>query len=290
MQRAHRPEELRELVRAARKDGARVGFVPTMGCLHAGHASLMRAAARDCRAVVASVYVNPTQFGPNEDFDAYPRQLEADAELSREAGATILYAPRDEAMYPEGFSTFVDQELLSVPLCGQGRPGHFRGVCTIVTKLLNQVGPDIAYFGQKDAQQALVIRRMVRDLDLPVEIRICPIVREPDGLAMSSRNRYLSGEDRGRALTLSKALTAVRRSFEAGERRVDSLIAAGKAVFRDAPGVSLEYLEVVEAQALTRIASVRGICLVAVAAKVGPARLIDNLVLDGDTGKVREAL
>lgn len=265
--------------------GARtIGFVPTMGCLHEGHLALMRAAREACDHVVVSIFVNPTQFGPGEDFDSYPRQLEADAAKCREVGVDVLYTPDDASMYPEGFTTFVREELLSIPLCGQGRAGHFRGVTTVVTKLFHRVLPDVAFFGQKDAQQALVLRRMVRDLDFPVEVRIEPTVREADGLALSSRNRYLSDEERGRALALSRALGAIREGFEAGERRADSLLAAGKKVLGDAEGVELEYLELVDVRNLAPVPSVEGKVLVAVAARVGAARLIDNIVLDGAAG------
>jgi pantoate--beta-alanine ligase len=198
----------------------------------------------------------------------------------------VLFTPTEAVMYPQGFSTFVQEELVAAPLCGKGRPGHFRGVCTVVTKLLNQVGADAAWFGQKDAQQALVIRRMVRDLDIPVEVRLGAIVRDPDGLALSSRNRYLSAEERSRALSLRRALVAIERAFLAGTRDSQELLAAGEAELRAAQGVALEYLELVSTENLQPVIRVEGVALCAVAARVGPARLIDNTVLDSTRGRI----
>ena len=290
MKRAANVQELREAVKALREGGKTVAFVPTMGALHAGHLALVADAARRCDHVVVSVFVNPTQFGPEEDFEAYPRRLEDDAEACEKAGVALLYTPTEEVMYPPGFSTFVQEELLAQPLCGRGRPGHFRGVCTVVTKLLNQVGPDVAIFGQKDAQQALVIRRVVRDLDQPVEVVVHPIVREEDGLALSSRNRYLSKAERQQALALRKSLDAIEAAFRGGVREAEALAAAGEDVLRDAEGVQLEYLEVLSSETLTPVVRVDRVALVAVAAKVGPARLIDNTVLDGASGVVSDHL
>lgn len=290
MRRVAKVSELREAVRAARAAGKTVGFVPTMGCLHEGHRALMRAAGAKTDLVVVSIFVNPTQFGPGEDFDSYPRQLEDDAAACEAEGVGLLFTPDEDEMYPPGFSTFVQEELLAQPLCGRGRPGHFRGVCTVVTKLLNQVQPDVAVFGQKDAQQALVIRRVVRDLDMPVEVVVHPIVREDDGLALSSRNRYLSEAERAAALALRGALRAVEEAFVAGTREAEALSAAGADVLQAAEGVTPEYLDILSAETLVPVVKVDGVTLVAVAAKVGPARLIDNTVLDGATGKVREAL
>lgn len=278
--------QLRRAVEELRRDGSTVGFVPTMGCLHEGHASLMREAGRRTDRVVASVYVNPTQFLPGEDFAAYPRQLEADRGICARAGVDLLYTPTDSVMYPPGFSTRVEETVLSGPLCGTVRPGHFGGVATVVTKLLNQVRPDTAFFGQKDAQQALVIRRLVRDLDLPCEVRICPIVRDRDGLALSSRNRYLSPEERERALALSRALAEIERRFRAGEVSTSRLARAGRSVLAATAGVELQYLEFRDGETLAPVARVRGTTLVAVAAKVGTTRLIDNTVLDGRKGRV----
>lgn len=290
MQRVANVEELREAVKGLRAEGKTVGFVPTMGALHAGHLALVAYAKERCDHVVVSVFVNPTQFGPEEDFEAYPRRLEDDAEACEKAGVAVFYTPTEETMYPPGFSTFVQEELLAQPLCGRGRPGHFRGVCTVVAKLLNQVGADVAVFGQKDAQQALVIRRVVRDLDIPVEVAVHPIVREEDGLALSSRNRYLSKAERHHALALRRALDAVEAAFLDGVREAEALAAAGEDVMRNAEGVQLEYLEVLSAETLTPAIRVDGIALVAVAAKVGPARLIDNTVLDGTAGVVKDCL
>lgn len=290
MQRAQTIPEIRAAVKDLKAAGKRVAFVPTMGSLHAGHLSLVEKARESADAVVVSVYVNPTQFGPDEDFDEYPRQLEADAKLCEEAGVAVLYTPRDDSMYPPGFSTFVQEELLSAPLCGRGRAGHFRGVCTVVTKLLNQVGPDLAIFGQKDAQQARVIQQIVRDLDLPVEVLLAPISRDPDGLARSSRNQYLDASQRESALTLRQALAAIEASFAKGERSTDALLSIGKGILKKAEGVQLEYLEILEAKLLQPLHRVDRVALVAVAAEVGPARLIDNTVLDGVSGEIRATL
>lgn len=290
MQRAENPAELRTILDGLRADGGVVGFVPTMGCLHEGHGSLMQKARGEVGHLVASVYVNPKQFGPDEDFDAYPRQLEDDLAFCQAQGVDVVYTPRDEVMYPRDFTSFVQEEVLSVPLCGQGRPGHFRGVTTVVTKLLNQVRPDRSYFGQKDAQQALIIQRMVRDLDLPGEVVLCPIVRDEHGLALSSRNRYLDDAGRSASLTLRRALQAIEQAFEGGERSADALVAAGKAVFKGVEGVKLEYLQVVSRDHLMQLPTLEGVCLAAVAAQVKGARLIDNSVLDAESGKVRATL
>lgn len=286
MKRVETVSELRTQVAELRQGGATVAFVPTMGCLHPGHISLVERALEAADAVVLSIFVNPTQFGPGEDFESYPRQMEEDAAMCQAAGVALLYTPNEATMYPPGFSTFVQEELVSVPLCGKGRPGHFRGVCTVVAKLLNQVGADMAFFGQKDAQQALVIRRIVRDLDIPVEVRLGAIDREPDGLARSSRNRYLSPEERTRALALRRALVAIEAAFTGGTRDAQELLAAGEAVLREAAGVELEYLELLSTENLIPVSRVEGVALAAVAARVGPARLIDNTVLDGARGRV----
>ncbi|HYN14216.1 MAG TPA: pantoate--beta-alanine ligase [Terriglobales bacterium] len=273
--------EMRAACRAARQDGRRLGFVPTMGALHAGHISLVRAARRQCDAVAVSIFVNPTQFGPREDFSKYPRTLERDRELLEAEGVAILFAPATEEMYPAGSTTFVTVEGLSEKLCGRSRPGHFRGVATVVSKLFNLVEPDLAFFGQKDSAQAVIIRRMVRDLDLDVEIVVCPIVREPDGLALSSRNAYLDPRQRKQATVLHRALMRVQMLADRGESDSARLIAAALEVFREEPEVRLDYFEIVDTETLDPVADTSQGALVAVAAFVGTTRLIDNIVLHG---------
>ena len=275
-----RKDELRALLAAVRGEGRSTGLVPTMGCLHEGHLSLLRAARAECDDVVMSLFVNPTQFGPGEDLDRYPRDEERDAALAAEAGVDLIYAPPIEQVYPDGFSTRVEVGGLTEVLCGDPSrrgPEHFRGVTTIVAKLFNTVGPDIAYFGQKDAQQVAAIRRMVRDLDIPVRVEALPIVRERDGLAMSSRNAYLGREDRERATALSRALRAVERV--AGEDSLAAGIEAGRREL-EAAGVEPEYLEARDPEDLQPVAELDGRpVLVALAARVGGARLIDNVVI-----------
>jgi pantoate--beta-alanine ligase len=268
----------------SRGQGKRIGLVPTMGSFHEGHLSLMRASRQECDVVVVSLFVNPTQFGPGEDLRTYPRDEQRDAELAEREGVDLLWIPETEQIYPEGFATTVEvaSELTGV-LEGdpaQRGPSHFRGVTTIVAKLFNSVQPDVAYFGRKDAQQALVIRRMAEDLDFPVEIRVLATVREEDGLAMSSRNAYLSGEEREHALAISRALRAAERLADEGETSTDALVEAARAELRRA-GVEPEYLEARSAEDLSPIAELNGRpVLVAVAARVGVARLIDNVVID----------
>jgi len=256
-----------------------VGFVPTMGYLHAGHLALVERAGAENAAVIVSIYVNPTQFGPREDFAAYPRDLDRDLRLLREAGADIVFAPGPGEMYAADFTTYVEETELSKGLCGRSRPTHFRGVTTVVAKLLNIVQPDRVYFGQKDAQQAAVVKRMVRDLDIPVEVVVMPTVREADGLAMSSRNAYLSPAQRGEALVLSTGLAEARRLFEAGERSASVLKKAISKVISAAPGAKIDYIEVVDAETLENVKEIRRPALVAMAVLVGKTRLIDNVVL-----------
>jgi len=271
--------EARFACREARATGKRLGLVPTMGALHEGHLSLVRAAKARCDAVAVSIFVNPTQFGPTEDLSKYPRQFERDRQLLEKEGVAILFAPPVEEIYPCGEVTWVLVEGLSEKLDGRSRPGHFRGVTTIVAKLFHIVEPAAAFFGQKDAAQLAVIRRMVRDLNFPVEIVGCPIVREPDGLAMSSRNAYLSREERGRALVLQRALQETRQRFNAGERSTAKLISAGKEVVASEPQVTLDYFEIVDPETLDPVERISQETLVAVAACVGATRLIDNVVL-----------
>jgi pantoate--beta-alanine ligase len=272
---------LREAIAPARLDGRTIGLVPTMGALHEGHLSLIRAARERCDLVVMSLFVNPTQFGPGEDLEAYPRDEERDLRLAGEAGADLVFAPAPEEIYPDGFATHVEVEGLTDVLDGDpARRGasHFRGVTTVVAKLLNIVTPDLAFFGQKDAQQAIVIRRMARDLDFPVEIVVCPTVREADGLALSSRNAYLDAADRERAVALSRALSAAAEAAVEGAPTADA-VEAGRRVLADAE-IEPEYLEARYADDLSPAESFNGRpVLVAVAARVGRARLIDNVVV-----------
>ena len=270
---------LRAESRAARVAGKRIGFVPTMGALHDGHLSLIRAAKSRCDLVVASIFVNPTQFGPNEDLAKYPRTFERDCQLLEKENADLLFAPTVEEMYPQDAVTWVTVEGLSEKLDGKSRPGHFRGVTTVVAKLFHIVDPDIAFFGQKDAAQVAIIRRMVRDMKFPVEIVACPIVREPDGLAMSSRNAYLDSSQRKAALVLSRALWEVERKYKSGERDTNTLIERGKQLIAKEPAARLDYLELVNADTLDPVAQATPGTMVAVAAYVGNTRLIDNLLL-----------
>jgi pantoate--beta-alanine ligase len=251
-----------------------------MGALHEGHLSLVRAAKAQCDAVAVSIFVNPTQFGPTEDLSTYPRQLDRDCGLLESEGVDILFAPPVEEMYPPGGVTWVLVEGLSEKLDGRSRPGHFRGVTTIVAKLFHIIEPATAFFGQKDAAQVAVIRRMVQDLNFAVEIVACPIVREADGLAMSSRNAYLNREERGRALVLQRSLQKARQQFDAGERAAAKLISAAKEVFAGEPQVVLDYFEIVDPDTLDPVERISQKTLVAVAAYVGTTRLIDNLVLN----------
>jgi pantoate--beta-alanine ligase len=270
---------MRAASRGSHREGQRLGFVPTMGALHEGHLSLVRAAKAKCDVVAVSIFVNPLQFGPSEDLAKYPRTFERDRDLLEKASVDILFAPAPEEMYPAGAVTYVTVEGLSEKLCGRSRPGHFRGVTTVVAKLFHIVEPDLAFFGQKDAAQSTIIRRMVRDLNLPVEIIVCPIVRETDGLAMSSRNAYLSPQERRSALVLSRSLTAVKNRFDQGERNASMLIEAGKHVLSQETGVRLDYFEIVNPSTLDSMQELTSSALVAIAAFVGHTRLIDNILL-----------
>jgi pantoate--beta-alanine ligase len=272
-------DEMRAASRAARRDGKSIGLVPTMGALHEGHLSLVRAAKAQCDLVAASIFVNPLQFGPNEDLAKYPRTFDRDRELFEREGVDLIFAPSVEEMYPAGAVTYVTVEGLSDKLCGRSRPGHFRGVTTVVSKLFNIVEPDWAFFGQKDAAQSTIIRRMVRDLNIPVQVVVCPIVREPDGLAMSSRNAYLSAGQRRSALVLYRSLMAVQDRFDQGERKVRALVETGSRSFAQEPSLRLDYFEIVDPETLDPVDDLSRPALVAVAAFAGKARLIDNIVL-----------
>lgn len=273
--------ELRALLKGQREGGRRIGFVPTMGFLHEGHAALIRQSTARCDNTVVSVFVNPTQFGPNEDLAQYPRDLERDQALCLKLGVSVLFLPEVSEVYPTGFNTFIDPGHLGQVLCGKYRPGHFRGVATIVAKLFNMVGPDLAFFGQKDIQQTVVLKRMVRDLNMPVDIIVTPTVREADGLALSSRNAYLSPEDRQRALCLSQSLLAAEKLFEEGERSSSKLLKAAKAHLKDVD--ELQYIDLVDPNTLDHMGSTltRSAAMV-VSAVVGKTRLIDNVILTPD--------
>jgi pantoate--beta-alanine ligase len=272
--------ETRAAVRELRAAGRTVGLVPTMGALHAGHVSLVRAARKQCDAVVVSLFVNPTQFGPNEDFAKYPRTWDSDCALLEREGVELVFAPGAEEMYPVGASTFVEVECVSDRLDGASRPGHFRGVATVVAKLFHIVAPDKAFFGQKDAAQVAVLRKVVRDLNFDLELVVCPTVREADGLALSSRNRYLSAEERGQALVLSRALQRVEERIAQGVLESAALIREAQAVLAAEAGVRVDYLRIVDPSSLEDVADVHGGALVAVAAVVGMTRLIDNVVIE----------
>lgn len=275
------------LSKEARRAGKRIGFVPTMGALHAGHLSLVRAARARTDLVVVSIFVNPTQFGPNEDFGKYPRTLERDLKMLSSEKADCVFLPAVEEMYPAGAASWVTVDGLSERLDGRSRPGHFRGVTTIVSKLFNIVHPDSAFFGQKDAAQAAVIRKMVRDLNFDIEIVVCPIVRESDGLAMSSRNAYLSPNERKQAAALYRSLMRVQTLADQGEAASSRLIAAGKEIIGEDPEVRLDYFEIVNPDTLEPLPDISRGALVAVAAYLGSTRLIDNIVLVGPGRAIR---
>lgn len=272
-------KEMTFLSKELGRSGQTIGFVPTMGALHEGHLSLVRAAREQTDIVVISIFVNPTQFGPNEDFSRYPRTFEKDSAMLAAEKTDYIFSPSVEEMYPKDATSWVDIEGPSGKLDGRSRPGHFRGVTTVVSKLFNIVQPDMAFFGQKDAAQVAVIRKMVRDLNFPVQIVVCPIVRETDGLAMSSRNAYLNAEQRKQALVLSQALKKVERLAAEGETNPEKLIAAGQQAMAAEPAVRLDYFEVVNPDTLDPVNDVSGGALVAVAAFVGTTRLIDNLLI-----------
>lgn len=282
MRLVHTVAELREEIALAKAQDLTIGLVPTMGALHEGHASLISAANRENDFVVVSVFVNPTQFGPNEDLDAYPRTLEADCKLAEEKGANVVFAPSPKEMYPSDDDTWVEVtgDVTKV-LCGRSRPIHFRGVTTVVTKLFNLAQPNRAYFGQKDAQQVEVLKRMVKDLFFPIELRVMPIIREQDGLAKSSRNTYLSAEEHTAALVLSRSLKAAKEMYAAGERNAETIVNAVTDGIKAEPMSSIDYVEMYALPELKPIANpLKGSNLLAVAVKFGTTRLIDNIVLE----------
>ena len=270
-------ESMRTTVREVQRGGETVGFVPTMGALHEGHLSLIDAAAAECDRVAASIFVNPTQFGPNEDFTKYPRPLERDLDLLRERGCEFVFVPEAAEMYPKGYGTSIDVGAVAAPWEGAARPGHFAGVATVVLKLFECVPADRAYFGRKDYQQTLVVKRMAADLNLPVDVRVCVIVRDADGLALSSRNVYLSPDERRRALSLSQSLRLAEELISGGER--DPLVVREQmlAHLAAAGGVNVEYVAIVRDETVDEVATIDGPVTIAIAAKVGTTRLIDNL-------------
>jgi pantoate--beta-alanine ligase len=273
-------KSVRSLVKAARSKGKRIGFVPTMVALHIGHISLIEKAVKECDFTVVSIFVNPTQFGPNEDFEKYPRPFEADLEICRKAGVNVVFAPSPQEMYPSENLTWVNVEKLTEPLCGHFRPGHFRGVTTVCAKLFNIVTPDVAYFGQKDAQQAVVIKRMVADLNMPLEIVICPTVRQADGLAVSSRNKYLSEQQKKDATCIYKALKECESLIKAGTTDSKIIIDKMKKILNQVPSIEIEYISIVDAETLQELERTAGKIMAAIAVKIGSCRLIDNITVD----------
>lgn len=272
-------KEVKEQVRKWRKQGLTVGFVPTMGYLHEGHLSLMKAAGENDRVVV-SIFVNPMQFGPTEDLESYPRDLERDAALCEEVGVDLIFHPEPEEMYDSHFCSYVDMSVLTEELCGLSRPVHFRGVCTVVNKLFHIVAPDRAYFGQKDAQQLAVIKRMVKDLNMDVEVKGCPIVREEDGLAKSSRNTYLSEEERKAALVLSKSIFLGQKMAQEGETSASAILGAMRELIEGEPLAKIDYVKMVDLLTMQQVESTEGGVLVAIAVYIGKTRLIDNFIIE----------
>jgi len=275
-----RIEDIRRILLKLKAEGKKIGFVPTMGYLHKGHMSLVERAKKDCDVVVLSIFVNPLQFGINEDYDIYPRDISRDTQLAESAQVDYIFYPGAKEMYPKGFSTFVNVENLTEVLCGARRPGHFKGVTTIVLKLLNIISPHRAYFGQKDAQQVTVIRRMVRDLNIPIEIMTVPIKRERDGLAISSRNEYLSKEERKQATCLYESLKMAEKMILQGERKSEKINKVMSKSILDHRLASVDYIEIVDSQTLKKIKTIKGKILIALAVKIGKTRLIDNLEME----------
>ncbi len=272
--------EIRRFATLAHKQARDIGLVPTMGALHRGHTSLIDIARQDCDRVVVSIFVNPTQFGQDEDFNKYPRPIDADLDICEKHGVDAVFAPPVEQMYPTPNLTWVAVEKLTDPLCGRSRPGHFRGVTTVCTKLFNIVQPHFAYFGQKDAQQAIVIKQMVADLNMPLEIVVCPIVRDDDGLAVSSRNKYLSDQERADATSLYKGLQKACELIHSGVTDAQQILADLKTIIEAPPSISLEYANIVNFRTLEDLANVEGRVLIAIAARAGSTRLIDNILVD----------
>ncbi|KGG79423.1 pantoate--beta-alanine ligase [Caloranaerobacter azorensis H53214] len=273
-------EEMKSIISDEKSKGKSIGLVPTMGYLHDGHLSLMKRARKENDVVVASIFVNPKQFGQGEDYEVYPRDIERDSKLADSVGVDYIFAPEVKEMYPEGYNTYVEVLGVTDKLCGASRPGHFRGVTTVVTKLFNIVTPDRAYFGQKDAQQVYVVRQMVRDLNMDVNIISCPIVREHDGLAMSSRNTYLSEEERRQALVLSKSLFWAKDMINKGERDAKTLVEGIKSMINEMPLADIDYVEIIDYDTFREVEKLKGNILIALAVRIGKTRLIDNILVE----------
>ncbi|MHC4132655.1 MAG: pantoate--beta-alanine ligase [Planctomycetota bacterium] len=273
-------ESVRQMVKKARSSGKKIGLVPTMGALHIGHISLIETAAKDCDFVVVSIFVNPTQFSPGEDYKKYPRPIDDDLKICTEHNVDLVFLPEQNQMYPGQNFAWVNVKKLTEPLCGRFRPGHFQGVTTVCNKLFNVVLPDIAYFGQKDAQQAIVIKRMVTDLNMPLDIVICPTIREPSGLAVSSRNNYLTEQQRIDAAVIYKSLQKCQHLINSGTASVKNLISEMEQVLKKVPSIEIQYINILDAEILEEIEKVSGKVLIAIAAIIGPTRLIDNIIVD----------
>lgn len=280
METAKTIEIARRLITAAKKQGKSIGFVPTMGALHAGHISLITAAREKCDFVVVSIFVNPTQFAPTEDLNNYPRPLEKDLQICQTAGVDLVFLPDNDQMYPSENTTWVTVGNLSAVLCGQSRPTHFRGVTTVCAKLFNIISPDFAFFGQKDAQQAIIIKKMVSDLNMPLEIVVCPTIRQPDGLALSSRNKYMTDEQKLQATSLYKSLQLAESLILQGTRDTEQIISQMRQCLSKYPAIAPDYISVVDTETLKPVDRIKGRVLIALAAKVGRSRLIDNIILD----------
>jgi pantoate--beta-alanine ligase len=282
MRRIRDPKEMQEYSLKEKQEGRRIGFVPTMGYFHEGHLSLMRRAREECDRVAVSLFVNPLQFGPREDFERYPRDVERDAALAQQVGVDVLFVPETADMYPDGYATYVEVVGLTEPLCGRSRPGHFRGVTTVVAKLFNVVQPDVVYFGQKDYQQAVVISRMAQDLFWPLRVVVCPTVREPDGLAASSRNVYLTAEERRQAIGLIEALRMGKEAIIRGERRAREVERIMREIIERRPLARIDYVEVRRADDLAPVETIQGRVVLALAVWLGSTRLIDNEIVEVD--------
>ncbi|MFQ6070677.1 MAG: pantoate--beta-alanine ligase [Candidatus Aminicenantales bacterium] len=279
-------KEMKAAARKLKEERKVIGFVPTMGYVHQGHLSLVRQSVKETDATVVSIFVNPTQFGPQEDFKEYPRDLERDLKILNQEGVVYVFSPREGEIYPRGYRTYVEVHGLQHKLCGKTRPTHFRGVCTVVLKLFNIVSPEVAYFGQKDAQQALILKRMVKDLNLDVEIRVMPIVRENDGLALSSRNEYLSPKERKAALVLHRSLLRAKELIKAGERQTSVLIEEMEKLIQREKLARIDYVEIVDLEELGQLDIIKDEALAAIAVYVGKTRLIDNMIVSLKKGKV----
>ena len=273
-------ESVRNLVKTARSKGKKIGFVPTMGALHIGHISLIEKAKQQTDFIVVSIFVNPVQFGPGEDFEKYPRPLKADLEICRKTSVDVVFTPTTKQMYPQENLTWVNVEKLTEQLCGRFRQGHFSGVTTVCAKLFNIVAPDIAFFGQKDTQQAIVVKRMVTDLNMPLKIVVCPTVRQADGLAVSSRNQYLTRQQKKNAPLIYKSLQKCQRLIEDGVADSKTIINQMRKILQQAPSIKIEYISIVDADTLQELKKITGKVLTAVAVKIGPTRLIDNILVD----------